>query len=278
VDNINSTKTSTPNISSSNISLPNILAIGGSDSSGGAGIQADIIAITENQSRAATAITAITSQNNDSVSDIFKLPSNVVQKQIETIINKVDIKIIKTGMLTDSNIVRTIASTIPTDIPIIIDPVIKSSSGVELIDENGVEEMKKLLFPRSLLVTPNIDELKELLNIEKSKEILENTDIDNLPLESDGYLIELGKEFIRKFGCDNILIKGGHSNDKNVVDILITRNGEIFKFSNPRVTGNFRGTGCRLASAISVFIAKGYSIDEAVKRANKYIQQYILNY
>lgn len=252
---------------------PYIIAIGGSDSSGGAGIQADIISITENNAFATTAITAITSQNNQQVTDIFKLPDYIIEKQIETILNKTNVSAIKTGMLVDKKTVNIISSIIPKNLPIIVDPVIESSSGVSLIDDDGIEEMKKSIFPKAILVTPNINELIKLLNIELSKE-----DIQKTNKNQNQYLIGLGKQFIDNFSCKNILIKGGHNNSQSVTDILISHKGAIFEFSNPRLSGNFRGTGCRMASAISSYIAQDYSMEEAVRKANKYVYQYILNY
>ena len=232
------------------------LSIAGSDTIGGAGIQADIKTMTANGVYAMTAITALTAQNTLGVSGVFPVSAEFLGQQIDAVFTDIFPDAVKTGMVYSSDIIKTIAEKLKhyNAVNIVVDPVMISTSGSRLIDEYAVDTMKKYLFPIASLVTPNIPEA----------EAISGVDIKN----SDD-MIKAARSISEKYDC-SVLCKGGHSiNDAND---LLYHDGSAKWFCSERIDNpNTHGTGCTLSSAIASNLAKGYDIEKAVEYAKKYI-------
>ncbi len=238
-----------------------ILIIAGSDSSGGAGIQADIKTITSLGSYAMTAITAITSQNTTGVLSISKVPISEIKNQIEFTSKDIKPDAIKIGMLHSSRVIKTIINSLNKIKvkKIILDPVMVAKGGTKLIDNNSVEIIKKTLMKKVTLITPNIPEA----------EILSNTKIDTID-----DMIFAGKKLL-KLGAKNVLIKGGHLKTKYVFDIFLSKKeNEIFK-SKKISTRNTHGTGCTLSSAIATYFSCGKTLKKSCRMAINYVNHSI---
>lgn len=239
---------------------PVALTIAGSDSSGGAGIQADLKTFSALGVYGATAITAITAQNTMGVRSVHAIPAQMVHEQIVATIEDIKPKVIKIGMLANEEIVCIVAKTLQQyPIPIILDPVMVSSSGHSLLSTAAQTTIKEQLIPMAHLITPNIPEMEALAST--------TLNTPNEKLEAARYLISLGARAI--------LLKGGHEEGDTKSDILYQyNNGEIVvtHFSTPTVTTrNIHGTGCTLSSAIAAHIARGYNLREAISKAKSYI-------
>ena len=241
--------------------IPKVLIIAGSDSGGGAGIQADIKSITYFKGYAMTAVTAITAQNTKGVQSIYPLPKQVVIEQINSVTSDLMPDIIKIGMLADEEIIDHISNNI-SNYKIILDPVMVATSGDVLVSDKVIDSIKDKLINKSFLITPNIFEA----------EILSEMKINNLENQ-----IEAGIKLL-KLGCKNVLIKGGHGNSDNINDVLITSDGDehIFK-SDKIISTNTHGTGCSLASAIATNLGQGINIKESIKISIDYVQNGIKN-
>ncbi len=242
---------------------PRILAIAGSDSSGGAGIQADIKTITMLGGYAMTAITAATAQNSVGVQAIMPLSGDFVAKQITSCINDIGVDAIKIGMLHDADIIAHVAGAlelVDSLVPVVLDPVMVATSGATLIADEAIEIMRERLFPRATIITPNLPELEHLVR-------------RNL---GDTRLIEgAAEELIRAHGCD-VLAKGGHTEDARIIDILV-RSGEVPKhFAQAKIdTPHTHGTGCTLSSAIAVLLGHGQPLESAVRLGQSFVRQAI---
>lgn len=235
-----------------------VLTVAGSDCSGGAGIQADIKTISANGCYAASAITAITAQNTQGVTDILGLPPQLVYSQISAVFEDMEVAAVKIGMVYDTQIVGAIASALEKYAPahIVCDPVMVATSGSMLIKEETVKAMEEKLFRRSTLITPNLQEASKLAGY---------------TLSSLDEMRTAARELGSKYGCA-VLIKGGHLSEDAMCDVLYA-DGEIREFSLPRVkTSNLHGTGCTLSSAIASNLAKGADIAAAVMEAKNYVQ------
>ncbi len=232
-----------------------ILSIAGSDSSGGAGIQADITTITKLGHHAMTAVTAITAQDLERVYDTDLVSTQLIKKQIEITLK--DAEAIKTGMLGDREIVEVVSQLLPQDIPIVVDPVICSTSGYQLLSTNAIEILKQDLLPKSVIVTPNIHEAEILTGYK----ITDTRDS-----------IEAGREIL-KLGPKSVLIKGGHliQNGK-LSDILILNNTEYIFTNDAISTNNTHGTGCKLSAAIASYLAEGIPITENIHKSINYVR------
>ena len=241
--------------------IPKILIIAGSDSGGGAGIQADIKTTTFFKGYAMTVVTAITAQNTIGVQSIYPLPKQIVIDQINSINSDLSPDVIKIGMLADEEIIEYISMNISNH-KIVLDPVMVATSGDVLVSDEIINSIKDKLINKSFLITPNIYEA----------EILSEMKINNLENQ-----IEAGMKLL-KLGCKNILIKGGHGNSQNINDVLITSDGDehIFK-SNKILSTNTHGTGCSLASAIATNLGLGIDIKESIKISIEYVQNGIKN-
>ena len=237
---------------------PTILSIAGSDSSGGAGIQADIKAISATGGYAATAITMITAQNTTSVTDIYALPLDVINTQIDAVFSDLKVKAVKIGMLYSSDIILSVKERLQYWQPpqVILDPVMLAQTGVPLIDSAAMQTLPEL-FPLANLITPNIPEANALLS----------STINSV----DGMLVaaqQLGEKY-----QTNILLKGGHLSNAECCDILFNATTKkITRFPGTRInTANTHGTGCTLASAIASFLAQGKTLEIAISNAKQYL-------
>ena len=243
---------------------PVALSIAGSDSSGGAGIQADLKTFSALGVYGATAITAITAQNTVGVHAQYAIDPQMVYRQIISVIDDLHPSYIKIGMLSNADIVRVVAKALCRySIPVILDPVIVSSTGHRLLSIEAQEVIKSQLLPLSTLVTPNIPEMEALTNI--SLNCYENK------VQASKILFD--------YGAKAILLKGGHEEGNTKSDILFTNSesgieSAIFT-SESITTRNTHGTGCTLSSAITAFMARRYDIVEAITEAKRFITEAI---
>ena len=232
------------------------LTIAGSDSSGGAGIQADIKTMTMNGVYAMSAITALTAQNTTGVTSIMEVTPQFLEEQIVANVTDIFPDSVKTGMVASSSLIKVIADSIKKFNlnNIVVDPVMVATSGAKLIADDAIISLKKELLPLATIITPNIPEAEVLSEIK----IHNSSDME-----------KAAKIIFEKFGC-SVLLKGGHNlNDAN--DFLLTSTDEVW-FSGKRIDNpNTHGTGCTLSSAIASNLAKGFSIKESVQNAKTYI-------
>jgi hydroxymethylpyrimidine/phosphomethylpyrimidine kinase len=239
-----------------------VLIVAGSDSGGGAGIQADIKTVSMLDAYAATAITALTAQNTEGVFGVLPIPPEFVRRQIEVVLDDIGADAIKTGMLHDAAVIETIAAVLrerAAAIPVVVDPVMVAKGGARLIDPAAVEALKRLLIARAAIVTPNLPEA----------EILCGTAIGNLAQ------MRAAGEILLALGCRAALVKGGHLSGETVLDVLVTADGARV-WESPRIaTRHTHGTGCTLASAIAAGLAQGQDLESAVDRARTYVQRAI---
>ena len=238
-----------------------ILIIAGSDSSGGAGIQADIKTVTSLGSYAMTAITAITSQNTTGVLSIISISPTEISKQIEFTSKDIKPDAIKIGMLHSPDVINSVIKSLSKIKvkKIILDPVMVAKGGAKLIDNKSIQILKKKLLKRVSLITPNIPEA----------EILTRTKINS---KED---MICAANILLNLGAKNVLIKGGHLTSNTMNDIFLNKK-EISIFKNKKIkTKNTHGTGCTLASAIAVGLAQGMELHDAVRRGRNYVVQAI---
>ena len=232
------------------------LTIAGSDSSGGAGIQADIKTMTANRVYAMSAITALTAQNTTGVTDIMEVTPKFLAEQLDSIFTDIHPDAIKTGMVSSSELIETIAEKLTEYHAknIVVDPVIVATSGARLISEDAISTLKSKLLPLATVITPNIPEAEVLAEME---------------IRSEKDMVEAAKKINEMYHCA-VLCKGGHSlNDANA---LLYQNGKATWFRGKRINNpNTHGTGCTLSSAIASNLAKGYSLEESIHRAKEYI-------
>ena len=234
-----------------------ILIIAGSDSSGGAGIQADIKTITSLGSYAMTAITAVTVQNTKGVKSVIPIPANEIKNQIVYTAEDIRPNVIKIGMLHSPQVVKKVIESIKKIKvkKIILDPVMVAKGGTKLINNQAIQFLKKKLIKHVSLITPNIPEAEILTN---------------LKIRNKEDMILAAKELIN-LGAKNVLIKGGHLKSKKVEDVFLNKSNYVV-FSNPRhKTINTHGTGCTLSSAIATFFSCGKSIKKACDLGIKYV-------
>ena len=238
-----------------------ILIIAGSDSSGGAGIQADIKTITTLGSYAMTAITAVTVQNTTGVSSIVSINPKEISKQIEFTCKDIGPDAIKIGMLHSSNVINAVISSLNKIKikKIILDPVMTAKGGSKLISDKAIQILKKKLIKKVSLITPNISEAEILTNIK---------------IKSTKDMIYAANTLLN-FGAKNILIKGGHRSSKVVEDVFVNKN-EVKVFKNKKITTkNTHGTGCTLSSAITTFFSCGKTLKKSCELGIKYVNNAI---
>jgi len=239
-----------------------VLIIAGSDSSGGAGLQADIKTADAFGCYTMTAVTAVTVQNTVGVTAVHHIPPNLVRDQILACLSDIGADAIKTGMLASAAIVKIVAATLAKHargIPVVVDPVMVSTSGARLLDDDAEEVIKARLLPLASLVTPNIPEVKRLTGMRGTR----RADIASAAAS------------LREMGAKAALIKGGHSTRSTIDDVLVWEGGEEV-FAYPRIkTRHTHGTGCTLATAITCGLAQGMSLPLAVGRAREYVQRAI---
>ncbi len=245
------------------MNLKTVLTIAGSDPSSGAGIQADLKTFSSLGTYGCTAITAITVQNTRDILDIFPLPNDIVINQIKFILKDIRIDSIKVGMVYDKKLIDKLFNILKTlNIPIIVDPILISTSRKNLIKHDAIKCFTKKILSIATIITPNANEAKQLTGIEiNTKENLHKA---------------LSK--IKKLGPKNVILKGGHIVSEQSTDTLIDDKLNIVEFSNPRIDiPENHGSGCNFSAALSVFIAQGYDIAMACKYANEFINNALKN-
>jgi len=241
--------------------IKQVLTIAGSDSGGGAGIQADIKSMSANGVFAMSVVTAVTAQNTEEVTDVFELPTSIVAAQIDAVFDDFDVAAVKTGMLSSAAIVEIVARMLkPQNVTnLVVDPVMISKSGHLLLKPDAINAIKGQLFPLALLVTPNIHEAQQLSGIE-------------IKTLADA---RRAAKIIHGFGCKHVLIKGGHLPTDRATDLLY--DGRFFNvFKGEFIdTPHTHGTGCTFASAIAAHLAQGKSVNDAIQAAKTYLTEAI---
>ena len=233
------------------------LTIAGSDSSGGAGIQADLKAMTMNGVFAMSAITALTAQNTTGVSGIYEVSPAFLAQQIDAVFTDIRPCAVKIGMVSSAPLIETIAERLRfyKAENIVVDPVMVATSGSDLIASDAVRTLCRELFPLSALITPNRHEAEVLAE---------------MAIHSRDDMVRAAQTIAGRYGC-NVLLKGGHS-DTDADDLLVEADGTETWFAGRRIANpNTHGTGCTLSSAIAANLAKGYSLPQAIARAKGYI-------
>jgi hydroxymethylpyrimidine/phosphomethylpyrimidine kinase len=235
-----------------------VLVVAGSDSGGGAGIQADIKTITALGGYAATAITALTVQDTRGVHDVMMVPPAFVAAQVRAVLDDIGADIIKTGMLGDVAVIEALCDVLASRQPapmLVIDPVMSATAGQVLLDETALATLKRRLLQFAVLLTPNLPEAELLCGMAIPDEAA--------MWHAAGALLTLG--------VPAVLLKGGHLPGEEVIDLLATEAG-VTLFRSPRIrTRHTHGTGCTLASAIAVGLAQGMALQPAVERARAYV-------
>lgn len=242
------------------MSIPIALTIAGSDSSGGAGIQADLKTFAACGVYGASAITALTAQNTQGVTGIHYVPAEFITAQIDAVFSDLDVKAVKIGMVARREAIEAIAAGLdrwkPKHKHIVLDPVMVATSGDRLLSPDAIDALRTKLFPRASIITPNLPEAAALLN--------EAIAITEREIEAQG-------RRLLATGCPAVLIKGGHGNGPESIDYLIDARS-VIALAAPRVaTTNTHGTGCSLSSAIAAGLAKGQGLEVAVRDAKAYV-------
>ncbi len=239
-----------------------VLIVAGSDSGGGAGIQADIKTVTMLDGYAATAVTALTAQNTQGVFGVVPVPPPFIAQQMRLVIDDIGADAIKTGMLHSVEVIETVAQVCAEsarDVPLVVDPVMVAKGGHKLIDDDAIGALKRAMIARAHVITPNLPEAEVLLG---------------RPVRTLADMLSAGPDLLA-MGCKAALLKGGHLESDTVTDLLIAAGG-IERFESPRIaTRHTHGTGCTLASAIAASLAQGMALPAAVRRAREYVRRAI---
>jgi hydroxymethylpyrimidine/phosphomethylpyrimidine kinase len=236
------------------------LTIAGSDSSGGAGIQADLKTFSAFGVYGASVVTALTAQNTRGVQGIERVPATFVAAQLDSVLSDLDVGAIKTGMLADAEIVATVARVLRAapPRPLVVDPVMVATSGDILLKPEAVHALKLQLVPQATLITPNLPEAAILLGCARA--------------ENEAQMAYQARALLA-LGCSAALVKGGHASGDVAIDILAA-GPDIERFASPRVdTPHTHGTGCTLSAAIAALLAQGATLGEAVRRAKAFVWQ-----
>jgi len=236
-----------------------VLIIAGSDSGGGAGIQADIKAVTALNAFAATALTALTAQNTLGVHAVHAVPLDFIARQIEVVLTDIGADVVKTGMLGDASVIETVCAALERyapGIPVVVDPVMVAKGGHKLLADEAVDSLRRQLLPRATVITPNLPEAEALSGM-------------TIASVADMRAAAIA---LLALGVPAVLLKGGHLPGDELVDLLATAEG-IEAFSAPRIqTRHTHGTGCTTASAVAAGLAQGMSLRDAVLRARAYVR------
>ncbi len=240
-----------------------VLTIAGSDSSGGAGIQADIKTISSLGCYGMSVITTLTAQNTKGVTGIHLVPPSFVEEQIDAVLSDIGADVVKIGMLYSMEMIETVyrqLSKHKVD-KIVLDPVMAAQSGEEFFDDKALNALKVYLMPITLVLTPNLPEAEKILG----------RHLEGVKSMEDAVKV------LAKYGSENILLKGGHMKDSTIIDILYIKEEDRFvEMDEQRIeTWNDHGTGCTLSSAIAAFLAKGCDVEDAVRNAKQYITESI---
>jgi hydroxymethylpyrimidine/phosphomethylpyrimidine kinase len=244
-------------------SYPRVLIIAGSDSGGGAGIQADIKSISACGGFAMTAITALTAQNTQSVQAIHGAPLDIIQKQIGAVAEDIGVDAVKIGMLHSTEVIEVVAAALDRYGlgPVVLDPVMVAKSGDRLLEREAIAALQESLLPKAELITPNLPEAEVLLG---------------RPIDAEEHFEEAARQLSTRFG-PAVLLKGGHLPGQQLLDVLYEPTvGAAHRFGAEKIaTGNTHGTGCTLSSAIAAHRARGLSLAEAVAQGIAYTREAI---
>ena len=237
---------------------PAVLVIGGTDSSGGAGLVCDARVLADFQVAMVCAVTAVTAQSDSRVMEVYHVPPAVIRAQILAALATCPVRAVKIGMLGTCATVETVVESLPSGgaIPIVLDPVLVASAGGVLLDAVGRKAMIETVFPRAALVTPNIPEAAMLLGEE--------------PAIGEYALISQAQR-LRALGPRAVLLKGGHAGGDEAVDLLVSGADTVERIASSRVRATRRGTGCALASAIAAGLATGIPLADACRRAKRLV-------
>jgi hydroxymethylpyrimidine/phosphomethylpyrimidine kinase len=237
-----------------------VLICAGSDSGGGAGIQADIKAVTALGGFAMTAITALTAQNTQGVFGVEEVSPAFIRQQMQVVLEDLGADAIKTGMLHRPEVIAAVAETLAAygaGIPVVVDPVMMAKGGHKLLNDDAHAALKAKLLPLAAVLTPNIPEAEALTG---------------LVIDAPDQMIEAAKALLA-MGARAVLVKGGHLEGDSLTDVLLTADGQLHCFEGERLaTSSTHGTGCTLASAIAVGLAQGLGLRDAVARARDYVR------
>lgn len=237
------------------------LTIAGSDSGGGAGIQADLKTFAALGCYGMSVITAITAQNTIGVSGIHPVPVEIITRQMEAVFTDIGTDAVKIGMLHSAEVIAAVARCLSRyEVPnVVLDPVMVAKSGDKLLKDDAIEALLQYLLPRVDLITPNLPETQVLVG---------------RPVTTIAHMEAAGKELLER-GCRAVLVKGGHLPGSQVVDLLFVkgRPGPLYLESTRIPTRNSHGTGCTLSSAIATYLAQGQSLEKAVQLAREYLIQ-----
>jgi hydroxymethylpyrimidine/phosphomethylpyrimidine kinase len=240
------------------MSTPIALTIAGSDSSGGAGIQADLKTFAALGVYGASAISALTSQNTHGVTGIHQVPAQFVFDQIDAVFVDLAVGAVKIGMVAQREVIEAIAASLARWKPkyVVLDPVMVATSGDRLLVPDAIDALRKVLIPCADIITPNLPEAAALL--------------DEPMANSEAEIEAQGKRLLG-LGCKAVLIKGGHGNGPESTDYFVTATGAVALPASRVVTKNTHGTGCTLSSAIAACLAKGQDMETAVRSAKAYV-------
>jgi hydroxymethylpyrimidine/phosphomethylpyrimidine kinase len=240
------------------MTTPIALTIAGSDSSGGAGIQADLKTFAAFGVYGASVITALTAQNTRGVAGIHHVPADFVTAQIDAVFSDLDVNAVKIGMVSQLATIEAIMAALDRWSPkhVVLDPVMVATSGDRLLDQSAVEALRTGLIPRAALITPNLPEAAALLNEPVAM--------------SEAAIANQGQRLLA-MGCRMVLIKGGHGQGAESIDYLVGGDGVIALAASRIATNNTHGTGCSLSSAIAAGLAKGEQLEPAVRHAKTWI-------
>jgi hydroxymethylpyrimidine/phosphomethylpyrimidine kinase len=245
------------------VALPVVLTVAGSDSSGGAGIQADLKTFAALRCFGTSAITALTAQNTLGVRAVAPCPPDVVAAQIDAVTADLPVRAAKTGMLVDKETIEAVAGALSsTTFPLVVDPVMISKSGHALLRDDAIDALLTHVVPRAALVTPNLPEAARLTGVA----------MHGTPSDDD--IVRAGRALLSR-GAQAVLVKGGHAAGDLVVDVLVRPDG-VQRFTSTRhATRHTHGTGCTLSAAIACLLARGFPLEAAVARAVAYVNQAI---
>ena len=246
------------------VQTPIAMTIAGSDSGGGAGIQADLKTFAALRVYGCSAIASLTAQNTQGVQGVLPIPPAFVYAQIQSVLSDIQVGAIKIGMLATADIIAAVADSLKlhAQIPLVVDPVMVATSGDRLLAEDAIKTLIEKLIPRATLLTPNLLEAAALLNCSVAKSIDE---------------MQQQAKLLLAMGTQSVLLKGGHSTGDQATDVLLTSDG-FELFSAARIaTKNTHGTGCTLASAIAAGLAKKLSLRDAIEQAKHYLHNALLH-
>lgn len=248
----------------SSAAYPRALTIAGSDSGGGAGIQADLKTFHACGVYGASVLTALTAQNTLGVHGILDIPTDFIVAQLDAVLDDIGCDAAKTGMLSRPETIAVVADAIRRHAVdrLVVDPVMVAKGGARLLQEAALDALRRELLPRALLVTPNTHEAAILAG---------------RPVETLAHMEDAARA-IRDLGPRNVLVKGGHAEMQRpvVVDVLLTTTGELLRFESPRFAARHtHGTGCTLSAAIAAHLARGATLDDAVERGTSFVRHAI---